>query len=170
LDFAAGLVLGCLLGVMAVMGTLLLIAAASSEHARKTKGLSPSGLAIAASVILAVTLGARLVHLRDGSLVLLLFLIVLTVSRLRGLRTGLAVSLFAVLVLSVVFRPAWSLKVTRPGDQLLLALFILGGALGSHLASSADRSAERAGDLGGLESKRTEPLVIRRSYPNEEAS
>jgi hypothetical protein len=97
LDFAAGLVFGCLLGVVATTGTLLLIAAAASQQFRKTKRISPSGLAIAALAILLITAASRLANLRDGGLVLLLLLIILTVSRLRGLYTGLAASMFAAL-------------------------------------------------------------------------
>ena len=166
MDFAAGVVLGCFLGVVATTGTLLLIAATSSERARKTKGLSPSGLASAICAILLVTIISRLANLRDGGLVLLLLLIVLTVSRWRGLYTGLAASMFAALVISVVFPPAWSLEVTRPADQLLLALFILGAALGSHLASGS----EQAADTSAPESKRRAQLVVSEPYSEKRAS
>jgi K+-sensing histidine kinase KdpD len=171
LDFAAGLVLGCLLGVVATLGILLLIAATANEQGRKTKRLSPWGLAIAASAILVVTVAARLVSLRDGGLALLLLLIILTVSRWRGLYTGLAASVFASLVLSVVFAPSWSLKVTRPGDQLLLALFILGGTLGSHMASRAEAPAgNTAGVAGDPESKLGPQLVVSETCSDEQAS
>ena len=171
MDFAAGLVFGCLLGVVATTGTLLLIAVTTSERARKTKGFSPSGLAIGAFAILAVTAVSRLVNLRDGALVLLLLLIVLSVSRLRGLYTALAASAFAALVIAIVFPPAWSLEVTRPADQLLLALFILGAVLGSHMASGNERHAENtAGDTSASESKHGPQLVVREPYSDERAS
>ena len=116
-------------------------------------------------------MAARLVNLRDGSLALLLLLIILAVSRLRGVYTGLAASSFAALVLSVVFSPAWSLKVARPRDQLLLALFILGGALGSHMASGAETSAEHtAGDATGSESRSGPQLVVSETCSEEQAS
>jgi hypothetical protein len=90
---------------------------------------------------------------------------------LRGLYTGLAASMFAALVLSVVFPAAWSLKVTRPADQLLLALFILGGALGSHLASGTQEPTENtAGDTSGSESKVGPQLVVSETCPDEQAS
>lgn len=166
MDFAAGLVFGCLLGVVATTGILLLIAAAASQQSRKTKRISPSGLAIAAFAILLITAASRIANLRDGGLVLLLLLIVLTVSRLRGLYTGLAASMFAALVVAVVFPPAWSLEVTRPADQLLLALFILGSALGSHLASGSEQAAETSAP----ESKRRTQLVVSEPYSEKRAS
>ena len=171
MDFAAGLVLGCLLGVVATTGTLLLIAATAGERARKTKGLSPSGLALAISAILLVTIISCLANLRAGGLVLLLLSIILAVSRLRGLYTGLAASMFAALALSVVFPPAWSLEVTRPADQLLLALFILGGALGSHMASGSERPAENAAaDTSTPASNRSAHLAVSEPYSGKRES
>lgn len=94
-----------------------------------------SGLAIAVSAMFAIAWCAHQMKLRDGSLALLLLLIVLATSRLRGLRTALVASVFAAFALAIMFPPVWSLRVEQPSDQLLLALFIVSCALGSHLAS-----------------------------------
>ena len=55
---------------------------------------------------------------------------------------------------------------TRPADQLLLALFILGGALASHLASGTEQSAETSAP----ESKRRAQLVVSKPYSEKRAS
>jgi len=135
LEFAAGLVLGCLLGVAATLGILLFVASLPREDTHSASRLSFSGLAIAVSAMLAIAWAAHQMKLRDGSLALLLLLIILVTSRLRGLRTALVASAFAALILTIVFPPLWSLRVTQPRDQLLLLLFIISCALGSHLAS-----------------------------------
>ena len=124
-----------MLGVAATLGILVFVAAIPRAEVRAAKGFSLSGLAAALLAILAVTWFAHAVSLRDGSLALLLLLIILVVSRLRGLRTGLATAAFAAIVLCIVLPPVWSLRVAQTQDQLLLAIFILSGALGTHLAS-----------------------------------
>ena len=146
MEFAAGLVFGCLLGVAATLGILVLVAAIPREEAHAARGLSFSGLAAAVLAILAVTWFAHAVSLRDGSLPVLLLLIVLAVARLRGLRTGLATAAFAALVLCILFPPVRSLGGAQPQDQLLLAIFILSAALGSHLASGNSELVLRAPD------------------------
>lgn len=135
MDFAAGLILGSLLGVATTLGILLFVAAIPTVKTPAAQRVSYSGLALAAFLILGVTVAVRTMDLRDGALALFLLLIVLASSRLRGLLTGLAAAAFAALVLCVVFPPAWSLKVEQSRDQLLLGAFIVCGAIGCHLAS-----------------------------------
>ena len=135
MDFAAGLILGSLLGVATTLGILLFVAAIPTEKTETAQRMSYSGLALAALLILGVTIAVRAMNLRDGALALFLLLIVLASSRLRGLLTGLAAAVFAALVLCVVFPPAWSLKVAQSADQLLVGAFIVCGAIGCHLAS-----------------------------------
>ena len=143
-DFAAGLILGSLLGVATTLGILLFVAAIPSEKIPTTQRLSYSGLALAALLILGVTVAVRAMNLRDGALTLFLLLIVLASSRLRGLLTGLAAAAFAALVLCVVFPPAWSMKVEQSRDQLLVGAFIVCCAIGCHLASVSGGANLRA--------------------------
>jgi K+-sensing histidine kinase KdpD len=143
LDFAAGLTLGCLLGVATTLGILVFVAAIPNEDRGTGKGVSYSGLAVSVLLILAVTWAVRAMNLRDGALALFLLLIALASSRLRGLRTGLAASAFAAFVLCLALPPVWSLKVEQSRDQLLLAVFIVSAAVGCHLASGISESARR---------------------------
>ena len=166
MDFAAGLTLGCLLGVATTLGILVFVAAIPNENAGTGKGLSYSGLAVSVVLILAVTSAVRVMNLRDGALTLFLLLIVLASSRLRGLRTGLAAAVFATLVLCIVFPPAWSLKVEQSRDQLLVGVFIVCCAIGCHLASVSAEVRLRAPSRGG----RTAGGALGEKFPGRQES
>lgn len=77
---------------------------------------------------------------KDASMLLLL-LVVLAISRVEGLLSGLIATAIAALILGWDFPPIGSLAVKSSSDRLALALFLLIATLGSRLLGRREKSA-----------------------------
>jgi two-component system, OmpR family, sensor histidine kinase KdpD len=136
--FVAGLATGCLLGVGGTFLLILLATALSNKRPHLADELSPRGLVYPVLVLFAVAGISYLLGLDKAAVMPLLLLGVLAIAKLEGLAKGIGASAFAAGMLSFLFMPPiGSLKVTRPNDQLSLALFLLSAIFATRLAGKA---------------------------------
>lgn len=132
--FLAGLLTGCLIGIAGTLLLLLLAAGISKEHPSNGRWFSVRGMLFVLLGTPGVAIASQSLGLRRSIAVLLLMVAVLIIAKLHGLVYGLAASAVAALALSVLYLPPiGSLLVVRANDQLLLALFLLSGILGSRI-------------------------------------
>ena len=133
MDFAAGMMVGCLVGVISAV-LLLFVSTLTDERSDRKGELSLRGLVCAAVTLLAAGEFSHILKLDKNSGTLLLLLSVLVIARLGGFRYGIVASVIAALLLSFLFLPPiGSLWVIGSDDQLTLTLFLLSTIVGSGL-------------------------------------
>jgi K+-sensing histidine kinase KdpD len=140
--FTAGLVAGCLLGVCGTFLLLSLGAAFSVDRAHLFHVRSLPGTLLSTIVLLCLAAFCHRMNIGKDASMLLLLLAVLAVSRLEGLLNGLIATAIAALILVFwLFPPLGSAMIKSSSDRLALALFLLIGALGSHMLGRRESSA-----------------------------
>jgi K+-sensing histidine kinase KdpD len=129
LDYLAGVVTGCLIGVSGTFLTLL-FSSVVPEPEDAARRISFRRLALATAAVLLVAFVCYWLKLGEAIGVLFLLLCVLAVAHLAGTATSSVTAAVAALTLCVLFLPpVGSLYVGQPSDRLLLALFLLGAML-----------------------------------------
>ncbi len=133
-SFDAGLIIGCLVGVMGTYLLLLLAASVSGVQPDKMNGQSRRRAAIAVVALLLVSGVSYALKLDKAYAILLLFLSVLVIAKLEGFKCGFLASGVAAALLSFLFLPpVGSLWVIGTDNRLVLALFLLITTVGSRL-------------------------------------
>jgi K+-sensing histidine kinase KdpD len=128
--FVAGLITGILIGAIATLFVLVLVARSSERDADSPKQASHSKLFIAALISL-VLCGTCYAFDLEKSALLVLMLSVLLIAKLGGSKQGILVSGIAAVVLAYFLPPNRSLWVSGLDNRLTLALFVLGTLVGS---------------------------------------
>jgi len=132
--FIAGLALGCLIGVCGTYAVLFLAATTPEPIPVRMKEFSALKFAVSLLAISAIGGACFKLNAHKSTTVLVLLLGVLLVARLSGIVVGLFASIVSGILLSLLFlSPIGSLRVSRPSDQFLLALFLLSSLLGCRL-------------------------------------
>ncbi|MFZ0820155.1 MAG: DUF4118 domain-containing protein [Candidatus Acidiferrales bacterium] len=132
--FIVGMALGSLIGVCGTYAVLFLAATTPEPFPVRMKEFS--ALKFAASLVAISALGGACFKLNahKSTAVLVLLLGVFVVARLAGIAVGLFASIVSAVLLSLLFlSPIGSLRISRPSDQFLLALFLLSSLLGCRL-------------------------------------
>jgi K+-sensing histidine kinase KdpD len=133
-NFLAGLVTGCLIGIAGTLLLILLAAGISKERPVNGRWFSVRGMLFVLLGTPGVAIASHSLGLRRSVAVLLLMVAVLIIAKLHGLVYGLAASAAAAVALCFLYLPSiGSLLVLRTNDQLLVALFLLSGILGSRI-------------------------------------
>jgi K+-sensing histidine kinase KdpD len=144
LGFLAGVIMGCLIGVVITILLLLLFGAtlgivyrADTQNAKPAvaKEFSNRRVVLIALVVLAICGAFYSLNLEKSALLAFL-LSVLLIARIGGTKRGVAAAGIAALILAWFLPPRGSLRVAGLDNQLALALFILGTIVGSLLAKA----------------------------------
>lgn len=140
--FTAGLAAGCLLGVCGTLFLLSMGAAFSAERSRVFHIQSfPATLLSAIALLCIAAFCHRFAIGKDASMLLLL-LVVLAVSKMEGLLSGLIITVLAAAILVFwFFPPLGSLMVKSSSDRLALALFLLIATVGSRFLADQAKPA-----------------------------
>ena len=141
--FIAGLALGCLIGVCGTYAVLFLAATTPEPFPVRMKEFS--ALKFAVSLLSISTIGGACFKLNahKSTTVLVLLLGVFVVARLAGIVVGLFSSIVSAILLSLLFlSPTGSLRISRPSDQFLLALFLVSSLLGCRLIGRSKSLSE----------------------------
>ncbi|HJY87931.1 MAG TPA: hypothetical protein VKE24_13940 [Candidatus Acidoferrales bacterium] len=104
MDFAAGMMVGCLVGVISAV-LLLFISTLTDQHRDKKSELSLGGVVGTVVALLATGGLSYLLKINKNSATLLLLLSVLLIARLGGFRYGIVASVIAPLLLFVCSYP-----------------------------------------------------------------
>jgi hypothetical protein len=136
LNFTAGLVLGCIAGVMMSLLFLLFAHAIPDGFPRASREVFPawlfSGMIVA--LMLAVTLLYDFLNPhRLAFLALALLFLVLLTAKMRGTVAALFTLAFASVFMSYVLPPSHSIWIGRSSDRVLLVVFVLFGAIVARL-------------------------------------
>jgi K+-sensing histidine kinase KdpD len=132
--FIAGMALGCLIGVCGTYAVLFLAATAPEPFPVRMKEFSALKFAVSLLTISALGGACFRLNVHKSSTVLVLLLGVFVVARLAGIVVGLFASIVSAILLSLLFlSPIGSLRISRPSDQFLLALFLVSSLLGCRL-------------------------------------
>jgi K+-sensing histidine kinase KdpD len=136
--FIAGLALGCLIGVCGTYAVLILAATTPEPFPVRLKSFSAWKFAVSLLAISAIGGACFKLNAHKSTTVLVLLLGVFLVARLAGIVVGLCASVVSAILLSHLFLPpVGSLRISRPSDQLLLALFLLSSLLGCRVIGKA---------------------------------
>jgi len=132
-SYMAGVATGCLIGVWATIILLLVVGALPDRVPRFTQQISATAVAPALAMVLALAAGCYYFHLGKNASVLLMLLAVLAVAEFTEFTTSLVVSAAAAIVVAFAFLSPGTLRIERPKDRLLLALFLLAATFGVRL-------------------------------------
>lgn len=116
-------------------------AAFSEDRARLFRFRSLPGTLLSTIALLCIAAICNRLNIGKDASMLLLLLVVLAVSKLEGLLSGLIATAIAALTLAWVFPPAGSMLVKSSSDRLALALFLLIATLGSRMIGRRERAA-----------------------------
>ncbi len=141
--FVAGLALGCLIGVCGMYAVLFLAATTPEPFPVRIKEFSALKFAVSLLAISAIGGACFKLSIHKSTTVLLLLLGVFMVARIAGIVVGLFASIVSAILLSLLFlSPIGSLRISRPSDQFLLALFLVSSLLGCRLIGRSSSLSE----------------------------
>ena len=129
-SFLAGLITGCLIGVVVTL-LVLMIVAGIRDPETSVAGKVPHRKILLAALVLFGVCGICYTFDLEKSALLALFLSVLLLARLGGSKRGIAAAGIAAVLLAWFLPPNGSLAVMGLDNRLALALFILGTVVGS---------------------------------------
>jgi K+-sensing histidine kinase KdpD len=130
--FLAGLITGCLVGVVATL-LLLVVVAGSHGAEHPTSNQKPDRRVFFATLGLLAVCGASYAMNLEKSALITLLLSVLLIAKLGGTKRGIAAAGLAAGMLAWFLPPNGSLWVSGLDNRLALILFILGTIVGSIL-------------------------------------
>lgn len=132
LNFTAGLVLGCIIGVMLSLLFLLFAHAIPDGFPHAPREIFPAWQFSAVVIVLMFAAALLYEFLNPHRLAFLalalLFLVFLT-AKMRGTVAALFTLAFASILMSYVLPPSHSIWIDRFGDRILLVVFVLFGAI-----------------------------------------
>jgi K+-sensing histidine kinase KdpD len=140
-EFSSGLIVGCLIGVVAVLVVLILaaealivvvFAGARTEERNQSRLVSHGKVFFAALMLLTICGGCYSLNLEKSALLAFLFSVLL-IAKLGGSLRGIVAAGIASLMLAWYLPPTGTLWVSGLDNQLALALFILGAITSSAL-------------------------------------
>jgi K+-sensing histidine kinase KdpD len=129
--FFSGLIIGCVIGVVAIL-VIQIIADKALEERNRPSLVSHGKVFFAALILLAICGGCYSLNLEKSALLAFL-LSVLLIAKLGGSLRGIVAAGIAALILAWFLPPAGTLWVSGLDNQLALALFILGAIISSAL-------------------------------------
>ena len=129
-SFVAGLVTGCLIGVVATLLLLMIIAGAKGSESTPAGQIPNRKVFLAALALLAICGVCYTLNLEKSALLALL-LSVLLLAKLGGSKRGIVAAGIAAVMLAWFLPPNGSLSVIGLDNRLALALFVLGTVVGS---------------------------------------
>lgn len=139
--FTAGLVAGCLLGVVGTFLLLTLGTAFSGERGRYFRVRSVPGTLLSTMALLLIAAFCHRMNIGKDAGMLILLLAILCISKIEGLLNGLIATVISAFLLAFWFFPPVGLAIRSSSDRLALALFLLIGTLGSRVIGSQERSS-----------------------------
>jgi len=128
--FIGGLITGSLIGVVATLLVLIIVASARGPE-NATAGQVPNRKVFLAALVLLTICGVCYTLELEKSALLALLLSVLLIAKLGGSKKGIAAAGIATVILAWLLPPNGSLSVTGLDNRLALALFVLGTVVGS---------------------------------------
>jgi len=129
-SFVAGLVTGCLIGIVATLLVLMIIAGAKGTESASAVQVPNRKVFLAALALLAACAVCYTFNLEKSALLALL-LSVLLLAKLGGSKRGIVAAGIAAVMLAWFLPPNGSLSVIGLDNRLALALFVLGTVVGS---------------------------------------
>ena len=129
-SFVAGLITGTLIGAVATLLVLMIIAGAKGAEGSST-GQVPNRNVFLAALALLVVCGVCYTFELEKSALLALLLSVLLLAKLGGSKRGVVAAGIAAVMLAWFLPPNGSLSVIGLDNRLALALFVLGTVVGS---------------------------------------
>jgi len=136
LSFTAGLVAGCIIGVMLAALFLMFAHALPDGFPRAPKEIFPAWQFSAVVMVLMLAATVLYDYLHPHRLVFLtlalLFLVFLT-AKMRGMLAALPTLAFASILMSYILPPANTIRIGAARDRVLVVVFILFGAIVSRL-------------------------------------
>jgi len=141
--FISGMALGCLIGVCGTYIVLLLAAVTPPTFPNLVTEFSALKVVVSSLVICAVGVTCFRLSLHKSVTALLLLLTIFIIARLLGIAIGLFSSVVAAALLSFLFlTPIGSLRISRPSDQFMLAVFLLSSLLGCRMIGRTRQIAD----------------------------
>jgi hypothetical protein len=128
--FIGGLITGSLIGVVATLLVLIIVASARGPE-NAPAGQVPNRKVFLAALVLLAICGVCYTLELEKSALLALLLSVLLIAKLGGSKKGIAAAGIATVILAWLLPPGGSLPVTGLDNRLALALFVLGTVVGS---------------------------------------
>jgi K+-sensing histidine kinase KdpD len=128
--FIGGLITGSLIGVVATLLVLIIVASARGPE-NAPAGQVPNRKVFLAALVLLAICGVCYTLELEKSALLALLLSVLLIAKLGGSKKGIAAAGIATVILAWLLPPGGSLSVTGLDNRLALALFVLGTVVGS---------------------------------------
>jgi K+-sensing histidine kinase KdpD len=140
--FVLGVVIGCFVGVL---GTLLLMLIVYSipdgDYLRARVPESWRGVALIIALIIASGAIFAILNLqRVAFATSILLLLVFVAARMRGMLASWMTLAVAAVVLCQILPPAGDLTIADPQDRILLAFFVLCGAIGTRLITHKQKA------------------------------
>ena len=129
-SFFAGMITGCLIGVVVTL-LVLMIAAGAKGSDSASPGQVPNRRVFLAALVLFAVCGVCYTLNLEKSALLALLLSVLLLAKLGGSKRGIAAAGIAAVLLAWFLPPNGSLSVSGLDNRLALALFVLGAVVGS---------------------------------------
>ena len=129
-SFVAGLITGSLIGAVATLLVLMIIAGAKGTQGA-SKDQVPNRKVFPAALALLAICGVCYTFELEKSALLALLLSVLLLAKLGGSKRGVVAAGIAAVMLAWFLPPNGSLSVTGLDNRLALALFVLGTVVGS---------------------------------------
>jgi len=136
LGFTAGLVAGCIIGVMLSLCFLLFAHAIPDGFPRAAKEILPAWQFSAVVMVLMLVASVLYEYLHPHRLAFialaLLFLVFLT-AKMRGMVAALLTLAFASVSMSYILPPSNTIRIGTLRDRVLLVVFVIFGAIVSRL-------------------------------------
>ena len=140
--FILGIVIGCFAGSV---GTLLLLLVVHSipdgEYIQSQMRESWLGVALMVALVLGTGVAFSLLNLRRVAFATsVLLLLVFLIAHTRGVLVSWTTLAIATLLLCLILPPARSLRISDSQDRMLLAFFVICGAIGTRLIAHTQKA------------------------------